>query len=179
MRLWTIQDEEVYNTIIESGKYCCDASKSECLEDKQFVKAYDWLVGKMEEKLGEAPDGVKYPVWAWAYKPDLRTLRGKSGKRCVRIEFEIDEKEIFITDYFNWHCALNNFPFFDIEDDDEWEQVYQKYCRLENEERELELKKSWESFIYQELPEKIKCAQVTFWELRKSQIKKITFFIAK
>lgn len=180
MRLWTIQDEEVYNTIITEGKYHCDGSKSENLESDKFRKAYTWLVKKMKEKIGKAPEGVEYPVWAWAFKPDLRkSCWNTPGKKCVRIEFEIDEKDLFFTDYTNWHCALNSFPFFDIEDDEEWEVKYRELCRLRGNEYTVALEKSWEDFIYQELPENVRLAQITFWELRKEQIKKVDYFIAR
>lgn len=180
MRLWTIQDEAVYNTIITEGKYRCDGSKSVHLESDKFKKAYAWLVKKMEEKLGQIPDGIEYPVWAWAFKPDLRkSCWCASGKKCVRIEFEIDEKDIFITDYGNWHCALNDFPFFDIEDDDEWEKVYREFCLLRGDDYTKALEKSWEGFIYSEIPSNEHRAQITFWELKKEQIKKVHHFISR
>ena len=65
MILWTIQPIEVYNLIQEKGYYICDPSKSECLEMMCFEKAYDWLIEKMKEKIGQPPLNAKYPVWAW------------------------------------------------------------------------------------------------------------------
>ena len=180
MRLWTIQDEDVYNTIIECGKYRCDGSKSNYLESEKFKKAYDWLVEKMEERMGSAPEGVEYPVWAWPYKPDLRQRKWRnSEKKLVRIEFEIDEKDIFITDFFKWHFPLNGFLYLDIEDEDEWDDAYRKYCQLSFEEQERELKKSWEVCIYEKLPSDAEKAQITFWELNKDQIKGKPLFITR
>ncbi len=180
MRLWTVQDEEVYNIIMEKGEYLCDGSKSENLESELFKIAYTWLVEKMEEKLGKAPEGIQYPVWAWPFKPDFRKRCWKtSGEKCVRIEFEIDESEIFITDFFGWHMPLNHFPLFDIDDDDEWEEVYSEFERLKFDERDKVLKKSWEKIIYDKIPDQKECAQITFWRLKKEQIKKVDHLIAR
>lgn len=180
MRLWTIQDEVVYNTIITEGKYVCDGSKSEHLEWKTYKKAYDWLSKKMKEKIGEAPSGNDYPVWAWRSRPDLRrNCWATKGKKCVLLEIEVDEKDVVITDFVHWHNVINYSPFIDTNDWDEWEREYDRIEALSCEEFVKIVESSWDNIFYDELPGDEKEVQVTFWELRKDQIKNVRFFIAR
>lgn len=180
MRLWTIQDEFIYNIIITEGKYVCDGNKSEHLEWNGFKRAYNWLSKKMKEKIGESPNENDYPVWAWSSKPDLRkSCWGAKGKKCVLLEIEIDDKDVFITDFDNWHCVLNSSPFIDIDDIDEWEREYDRVERLRGEEYTKTLEESWEKIIYDEIPNNGRNVQVTFWELKKEDLISYRFFTAR
>ena len=82
MILWTIQSEEVYRIIEDTGVYRCDFSKS----GFSFLeKHYRCLSGQMRKKIGEPPEDVVFPVWAWYMwenvrkKPDLRRERWGNG----------------------------------------------------------------------------------------------------
>ena len=102
MILWTIQPPEVYDLIMKKGYYACEADKSECLEEMGFKEAYDWLVKKMHEKIGEAPLNIKYPVWAWhtwnwnRKKPDLRCPHAQRGRELVCMEIEIPDEDVVL-----------------------------------------------------------------------------------
>ncbi len=186
MRLWTLQDEDVYNTVMTEGQYRCIASKSECLKDDRFKRAYDWLVTKMEEKLGMVPKGVVYPVWAWLKKPDMRKHNFyPKGMKIYRIQFEIDLKDIFLTDYNLWHFVLNNEMYFDFDPKD-YEDVNEWYDTWYAEERKIIMmgrdvyekakRESWNVVICDEESPSNRIVQVTFWELKKEQIKKVDIF---
>ena len=108
MILWTFQEEALYQFILETGKYICDPAKSTML-DLDSKPAYDWLVSQMIERVGNPPEGVTYPVWAWYAqkakhkKPDLRSERwcyGKGGERFVCLEIEVSD-ELYIPLFFN------------------------------------------------------------------------------
>ncbi len=76
MILWTIQPEEIYDEILNTGIYICDIMLSQF---SYLTDRYDWLVSEMKKRLGDPQQGVNYPVWAWykweneRKKPDLHT----------------------------------------------------------------------------------------------------------
>ena len=97
MKLWTIQTIEVYEEIIKNGVYHCDPGKSDLLKpfdydlenghqmNAQFFDAYSWMAFQMRKRIGEPPNGVIFPVWAWFQydkerKPDLFTVDGHEVK---------------------------------------------------------------------------------------------------
>ncbi len=185
MRLWTLQDEAVYDAIMKDGKYRCIASKSYWLKQPHFKEAYDWLVIKMEERIGPAPEGVQYPVWAYLKKPSAEECYSDDLEKVYRIEFEIDPKDVFLTDFGFWFYPINNIFYFNIPHTDyetyeEWEDAYdaaEAEIREQGEDvYEKAKKESWNVAIYNGFPQKRKWAQATFWELRKEQIKKVRIF---
>ena len=104
MILWTIQSEDVYRIIEKTGFYHCDFSKSAfSFSERQ----YRWLTDQMRKRIGEPPEGVSFPVWAWykwenvRKKPDLRRERwgnGFQGERFVSMEIDIPDEEVVLTD---------------------------------------------------------------------------------
>ena len=79
-----------------------------------FVEKYKWLIDQMEKRIGPAPDGVSYPVWAWYIqswkhkKPDLRIERwanGPGNEQYVCIEVELPDDQVLLSDFDAW-CIL-------------------------------------------------------------------------
>ena len=64
MKLWTIQGIEIYKQLQrDGGAYCTTPAWA---DDEKFLKAYDWMVGQMRQRIGEPPiKDIKYPMWAW------------------------------------------------------------------------------------------------------------------
>ena len=187
MILWTIQPIEVYNLIQEKGYYICDPSKSECLEMMCFEKAYDWLIEKMKEKIGQPPLNAKYPVWAWhtwnwnRKKPDLRSPHAKRGTELVCMEIEIPDEDVILTDFDSWHYVLNNWHHNYAKNEEEWDKIDEWIESLPPEEKQKEIEKSWENIfnidpINSGWVKKGQYIQATFWKLSKTQIKKVQFF---
>ncbi len=117
MTLWTMQPVELYQSILETGKYICDPKQGSMPE---FIEMYDWLVEQMKERVGKPPEGVIYPVWAWYaqngkhYKPDLRSERwgyGSAGDKFACIEIEVPDELVLLTDFDLWGIVLNHWKF--------------------------------------------------------------------
>lgn len=191
MKLWTLQPLEVLNQIETTGRFICDETKSCHLKDEPFIVAYNWLVSKMEEKIGSKPFDVKYPIWAWHSwnwknkKPDLRRNEfhyGEKGSHWVCIELEIPTKEVVLSDEPSWTCYILNQDYFNSEmDENNWEIKEFWFDNLSLEEKEEIRIKSWDN-VFDITPcqtpftSKGKYIQATFWELKKEYIKKITHF---
>ena len=91
--MWTIRRRDEFYQLACDGVLRTDTDRI----DEDFRRAYDWMAGKLAEKIAPPP-GCRYPLWAWwrwegvrRPMPDLRASahlpRGTPG---VRIEFTID-----------------------------------------------------------------------------------------
>lgn len=187
MILWTIQPEEVYALIQRTGVYHCDYAKSG-MDDWQ--EQYDWLVREMKERIGEPPEGVSYPVWAWYMwegarkKPDLRRERwgnGWKGERFACMEIDIPEERLILSDYDTWSVILLNGLLADTEEECE---LLEKECEAMPPDAQRDYKyRNWKNvfdltYVDNGWMHRGDSIQATFWELRKEDIKKVRFFTA-
>ena len=191
MKVWTIQPKEVLDEINNKGVYVCDPDKSEISDGMvldYFKFGYDWIVSEMDKRIGGRPSYVKYPVWAWYIrnwehkKPDFRnTDYGPHGAIVYCIECDIPVERLVFTDFDEFHCVLNNFPLIDAYSEKEYDEMYEEYKKLSLAEKEVFNRNSWNK-IFDITPFKNdfvsrgKWVQATFWELRKSDIRKVTGF---
>ena len=184
MRVWTIQPVDVMEEINRKGFYVCNPDKAMYISDPEvsFKDSYDWLVKEMYKRVGSAPSGVSYPVWAWYSrdwkhkKPDLRNAGYDTpGTRCVCIELEIPDNEVLLSDYDLWHYVLNKWWIDDSTcEEDSLSVDYREKLKVD----------SW-SKIFDLTPVNTKwmCKgryiQATFWVLRKENIVDVRYFVCK
>lgn len=187
MTLWTIQPEELYHSILKTGKYVCDPQKFGMPE---FTEMYDWLVVQMRKRIGEPPDGVIYPVWAWhtqrskRQKPDLRSERlanGYDGDKLVCLEIEVPDEQVLLSDFDLWSLILLDALITETEEEDnEIDKIYKALAP----EKQLELKyENWKrvfdiTSLDNEWMRRGSWIQATFWVLTKDMIKKVRYFTA-
>lgn len=188
MILWTVQPVEVYEKILETGRYVCDGRKT----DKFFRERYRWLCEEMKNKIGKPPKNVTFPVWAWhtrnfkRKKPDLRCAEyGRKGDKMVCLEIEVPDNEVLLTDFDAWHFVLNKWYLnTDCWDEETYDKDHEWLDSLSTEEREKEIEKSWQGIYNIDPKETDWCArgkwiQATFWELKKEYIKKVQYFTVR
>ena len=185
MILWSIQDEASYKELLKKGVFRCDL-RSEGLPD--FKAAYDWMVAQMIERIGPKPRGVVYPIWAWfqwdekSKKPDLGYLRrqcGRKGQRFVRLELEIPDKDVLLSDFELWHSVLNNCTLTYSEEEDD--MLERKCASLSPEESQKIKEETWRTIfdlspIDTDWIRRGDSIQATFWELRIEYVRKATPF---
>lgn len=149
MRLWTIQGEKVYDEILHLGTYRCIPELSSNASD--FRDAYQWIAGKMAGKVGPAPDGVVYPVWAWYRrdwrhkKPDLRESGyAMRGEQCVLFELEFPDSKVLLSDFDAWHFVLNHWYLNQkCNDEEAFDREQEWLDDLPESDREPVIVKSW------------------------------------
>lgn len=188
MILWTIQPEEVFNLIQTTGVYRCDLEQSFM---KDYAEPqYHWLVSQMRKRIGQPPEGVTYPVWAWykwrvdRRKPDLRTERwycGSKGDKFFRLEIEIPDNQVLLSDFDGWAGIILNDGLLSYSEE-ESEEIEKLYNSLTPEGQKEMRSKNWEKvFDITPYSSEWMCRgesiQATFWELRKEQIRKATMFM--
>ena len=187
MILWTIQPIEVYELIQKTGIYRCTIEKSifnDCKEQ------YDWLVQEMKERIGEPPNGVSYPVWAWYMwegvrkKPDLRRERwgnGWEGDRFACMEIDIPDDRVVLSDFDVWSIILLDGLIADSEE--EVERLEMEYDSLTQEDKQEYKAQNWKTvfdlnYVDNGWIHRGDSIQATFWELGKEDIKSVRFFTA-
>lgn len=188
MKLWTVHPYCVYELIQTKGFYRCEPSFSELLDSDEFFTAYDWISKQMKSRIGNPPDGIKYPVWAWHsvngkhQRPDMRTVDMKVFKKSALMEIEIPDNQVLLTDFDDWHLVLNDCIYYKANSipnlsSEEWDAEAEKedayFASLSDEEKTIYKQNSWENIICSEGQPLPKYVQATFWELRKDQIKKV------
>ena len=173
MRLWILQHASVWDELKSEGIWRVPEI------DEIYRRPYDWLVSQMESRIGKRPEGVAYPIWAWAKlqgrpdgKPDMRSVGRIWERPCVRLELEIDESRIVLSDEDWWHYVLNGSYLPQGEGDEP---------DLENlalQEREA----SWHRIFdvsgdaSAKWPWIKKSIQATFWELRREDVISVEHF---
>lgn len=185
MILWTIQPEELYRRILETGIYICDPQQCSLPE---YSEMYDWLAEQMKARIGNPPDGVVYPVWAWyrnrgkRQKPDLRSERWANGsdrERFVCMEIEVPDAHVLLSDFDAWNIVLNNGLISETEaEDHELDQIYQTLSP----EKQREMKhRNWErvfdiSPLDNDWLRRGWWIQANFWLLTKEMIREVRYF---
>lgn len=62
MILWTIQNKLAYESMKETGVLRVDENY---ILDDLFKEPYLWMASQMKKRIGNPPEGVIFPVWAW------------------------------------------------------------------------------------------------------------------
>lgn len=184
MRVWTIQHNQVYKTLLKKGQYKADG-RFICSE--HFRSAYNWLISEAQKKVPSWTDPGA--VWFWDKKPDLRTYRwiyhSKEPREqdFVLLELEVDPKLCLRSDFDSWHLVLND-RFCDTTKkgssyDDFYNRLPKKYHSVESSQYprsyQKELHGSW-SQVLREKPKKNETHQVIKEKIFLSEVKSVTHF---
>lgn len=125
MRLWTLQPVEYYDSC--KGIIKPDPTHMELLNSDWEMKfQYDWMCDQMRKRLPYYNGG--YPVWFYTEKPDMRHSHwGPRGSREVRLECEVPDELVLISDHDLWHFPMNwGYIPTSEEDDDEFDRLEQE-----------------------------------------------------
>jgi len=198
MVLWTTQSIEAWEILCKSGKLHCDNR----LSDHEYAHAYEWMAEQMYKRVLFPQAAGAFPLWAWYQwggerrkKPDLRSSghlpRGSEG---VRIEFELKDSFVLLSDFELWHYVLNYWYLpasvaggeaFEAESTEKGLSFYETKP-LADLRYHRQIQKSWErvfdlNWIEKDLavPREMKSIQATFWELSMDNVRRVEKFIAK
>lgn len=175
MILWTIQHTNVYEELMNTGVFKVDDDRIE----KLFTDAYIWLTGQMEKRISKAPDGVRFPVWAWyrwegkRKRPDMRSFgrnRRFKGTPIILMTLDVPDNCVLLSDFDYWHFVLMNEAieidesdrkYSDEEKEKSWEYIFDIDCSFDGEEH---------NFI---------STQATMWEIKREWVLKSEHFISR
>ena len=209
MELWTLQHPAVLEEIETLGVYHAHDELIEFPPSGDTAcshthYAYTWYVQQMTERIGAPPEGIHYPIWAFAKhqnrvdgKMDMRFDRWFYSGEICRLRLEIDTPRILLSDFDDWHHVLN-YSYLALSEQDH--NNFEHWCEkrgisfndpsnwskdlpLLREVRQM-IETSWERIFDIDrkdngswrLPFIMRTLQATFWELRKDDIVSIERF---
>ncbi len=127
MKLWTIQEIHFWNRLksgrhVRANRRLVERGTGGAL---QAMPAYDWLADRMDAMIGSRPSPRALPLWAWQQwegaaraRPDLRSAGHLSqGTKGVRIEIEIDDGAVVLSDFDLWHLVMSGHYISDNEEE--------------------------------------------------------------
>lgn len=164
--------------------------------------AYEWMIEQARQRIGPTPAGCQSLIWAWYQwqdqsrrKPDLRFgAHLPKGTAGVRLELEVDDAQVLLSDFELWHHVLSYTYLPASEADDEafsaeLEQrglsVYTTRPLLDSVYHER-IRQSWQRIFdldwsdeYVARPRAQKSIQAVFWELHIEQVQHVQHFVAR
>lgn len=177
MILWTIQHKSAYENMMETGRLI--ANESFMYIPDIIGNAYLWLANRMKEFIGDPPEGVRFPVWAWYQweglrkRPDMRSHRFYGEKRTpiVLLTVEVPDEKVVLSDFDMWHCILNDdyLPLTIAEDKDEFT----------NDEKILSWNNVFKYDIETDFWNTPKSTQATLWEIKKEWVLNAEHFVSR
>ena len=134
MKLVTFQTIETVKYLFEKGYLECDEKK---INLEKAGPTYNWVIEKMNQKIGNQ-NKTKYPLWCWVKCYNGICPPKKKGKRVegfdVKITFNKNEKDVFITDFRRYSFLLNNtYIPNSLKEKEEFEKLLEKYNITEEE----------------------------------------------
>lgn len=201
MTLWTIHNMDWYDALLKHG--IIHGNKKYIDNNWNFsLFGYEWMIKKMEKRIGKRPFPDCYPIWAWYQysgskkrKPDLRRI-GLLPTRTkgVRLEINKREEDVLLSDFMLWHFPFGFQSFIGKNEEESvafetmLEEKRLDRKRLEELPENIQNKiiKSWDRVLdmnfqdpYHTQPKDNKAIQATFWSLKVEEIVKADEFIAR
>ena len=113
MLLWSIQHKRAYEKMEQTGVLRADKN---FIATDWFENSYLWMAEQMKKRIGEPPEGVIFPVWAWYQwegmrkRPDMRVHGrnwGEKGTPVVLLTIEVPDNLVLLSDFdfFRRHPA--------------------------------------------------------------------------
>lgn len=128
MKLVTFQSYDAVKDLFKKGYLECDENKINMVKDGS---TYKWVIEKMNQKINNK-NKTKYPIWCWVKCYNGICPPKKKGKRVegfdVKITFNKNEKDVFITDFRRYSFLLNNLYIpNNLKEKETFEEKLKKY----------------------------------------------------
>lgn len=105
MLLWSIQHQCTYEKMEQTGVLRADKN---FIATDWFEDSYLWMAEQMKKRIGEPPEGVIFPVWAWYQWEGMRKrldMRvhgrnwGEKGTPIVLLTIEVPDNLVLLSDF--------------------------------------------------------------------------------
>ncbi|HEY9787561.1 MAG TPA: DUF3841 domain-containing protein [Candidatus Obscuribacterales bacterium] len=195
MKLWTIQSLARWERLQRDGVLQASRFDSELFNPS----AYLWMTDELKKRVGEPPEGAAVPLWAWYQwqgttraRPDLRArAHVEKGEKAVRLEIEVPDHQVLLSDFQLWHIPLNSGVLARTEAEvDAFDAelakaglAFKMAEALMDPDFGPRIRKGWELIFdlefsdpYFTCPMEEKSIQAVFWQLRLEQVRAVTHF---
>jgi hypothetical protein len=190
LRIWTIQPAGLYEKLRAKGVLFADGRH----RDRSWDHAYRWMIDQMRRRL--PPSQARFPWWGWyrwegarRARPDLRAGGHlDKGQKGVRIELDLEETEVLLSDFEKWHFVLGGWFLSYDEAEDEWfdrekTRLGYRYADPHPQLLKSRVRASWDHIFDLKGgdPDWLgkmsnRAIQATFWELRLKDVTDVMFF---
>ncbi len=128
MKLVTFQTLDALNDLQSKGYLECDETKID-LEKSGFT--YKWVIDNMNKRI-DNPFKAKYPLWCWVKCYNGICPPKRKGKKIegfdVKITFNKNEEDVFITDFRRYSFVLNNIYIPNsLKEKEEFDELLKSY----------------------------------------------------
>lgn len=108
LQLWSVHLESYWRKVVAAGRFDIDSLHEQAF-GCQFQAAYEWMRQQVALRVEEPSGG--WPLWAWPVRPDMRSYRHQppEGDRLVLLELAVPPEKVLISDFGDWHIALNGW----------------------------------------------------------------------
>jgi len=205
LKLWSIQRVARWERLQRDGKLRAHSVDP----DHHYPGAYRFMRNTLVERVGAPPEESCWPIWAWYHcdgadkpRPDLRcSAHLPPGERGVRIELEIPNDRVLLSDFDTWGAVIIGAAVLDgeAEVDRFWKECEQAglpngwLMTWEDTDKVLahpvfgeRLRCSWNRVFdldwyndYWNDPPGKKSIQAVFWEIRREDVRKVDFFTGR
>lgn len=198
MKLWSIQNSDVWDILKIEGRYSCPRGFSIPEVDPDFYpifgSAYEWMRKQAMRRIGSPVYRNDNLLWAWYQwngikhpKPDLRyKYYCAQGTWCVLLELEIPDAKVLLSDFCRWNSVLNRLHLTKNKNEFDTEDEYNALRTLKS--IEYRKKRSWNHIFdihkgqydeswHGEVEKAI--IQAVFWEIKLNQVKSVRHFTAR
>lgn len=112
MVIWSILTQQAWDDLQRRGRL--RVARRHAIQE--FLAPYAWMAKQMERRLRMPRPSINAtPIWAWYQwegadrrKPDLRSAGYLAkNERGVRVELEVADDRVLLSDFDLWHYVLN------------------------------------------------------------------------
>lgn len=177
MILWTIQTRNAYEELLKNGVL---RGNPEHIVEESFRESYEWMADQMKKRIGNPPDDVSLPVWAW-YQWEGKRKRldmrfhgrgwGEKGTPIVLLTIDVPDRCVLLSDFDYWHAVLNDGDIIFPYDED---ALYSDEQRRKSWENIFDISCSFDGYKHNFLS-----TQATMWEIREEWVLKVEHFISR
>ncbi|MBR1683897.1 MAG: DUF3841 domain-containing protein [Clostridia bacterium] len=184
MLLWTTQPLSLLTDLERDGVYRCAREKSWNLTKQgSLEKPYAWLIAQMRERIGEMPEGVTNPVWAWHTWEYARTCPDpesaaflKRTEDKVLLTLDIPEERVLLSDFEAWQSVMMGTYVAKGTTKEALEKELEAMDKVEDGKMEDFIRASWENVFLIDPVDRWdmhrgRYVQATFWEVRREDVK--------
>ena len=117
MLIWSWQDAGCADMLEGGHPWRCIAEKASWFGE--FDYCYDWMASEMARRIGEPPEGVRWPIWGWARydfvdgacpRDDDTMVDPSIEGDYVRLLLDVPDERVLLSDEDAWCSILNGFP---------------------------------------------------------------------